>query len=475
MHKPLRTLVSAAVIGVLSTSAAYAGGFSLYTESSPAATGNFGAGIAAEGGDASIGWYNPAGLVLIQEQQAVFGGVGVFPKAKLSGVSTYRAPFLPFNLPDYHETFSGLNGGENAFVPAFHYALPLGENATFGLSVVSPFGLATDWGIDSPVRYQATYTELITTNVSPEIGGKLTENFAVGAGLDLQYARVKFNRVLGLPTLFGNIIPPLNPMGADSLSYNKGNSFGVGFHAGVLAMSSDKHTRVGLNYQSKMKHTFHGYSRLSGPLANAGSVFLPLDPTTIRRSEELSSNNIELPDVVTLSGYHDVNDQLALLGSAVYTGWGVFKTIQLNNVQAPGTGPGGTITPIYANSTSSQNYKDAWRFALGANYRLNPLWMLRVGGGYDATPTNDIDRDVRLPDTDRWALSVGAHYQMKPDIGIDVGYTHLFSGSDPTVNKTDVLTPTSSYGVNANGRASADLVGIQAVWTMDHVMPAPTK
>ncbi|KTD65042.1 OmpP1/FadL family transporter [Legionella shakespearei] len=484
MHKPLRTLVSAAVIGVLATSAAHAGGFSLYTESSPAATGNFGAGIAAEGGDASIGWYNPAGLVLIQEQQAVFGGVGVFPKAELSGVSTFRGPAA--NLPAYTQSFTGLNGGENAFVPAFHYALPLGENATFGLSMVSPFGLSTDWGIDSPVRYQATYTELITTNVSPEIGGKLTENFSLGAGLDLQFARVKFNRVLGLPTLYGNplaIPESSSAMGADSLSYNKGHSFGVGFHAGVLAMSTDKHTRVGLNYQSKMKHTFHGYSRLSGRLAGtSGNVFMPatLDPTSISRSNELTSNNIELPDVVTLSAYRDVNEKLALLGSVVYTGWGVFKTIQLNNVQAPAVSNGaitplGTLSQAHANSTSTQNYKDAWRFAVGANYHLNPQWMLRVGGGYDATPTNDVDRDVRLPDTDRWALSVGAHYQMKPNIGIDVGYTHLFAASNPTINKTDAITSTSSYGVVADGKARADLVGIQAVWTMDHVMPQPTK
>jgi long-chain fatty acid transport protein len=485
MHKPLRTLVSAAVIGVLATSAAHAGGFSLYTESSPAATGNFGAGIAAEGGDASIGWYNPAGLVLIQEQQAVFGGVGVFPKAELSGASTFHAPLGQFGLPDYNQAFTGINGGENAFVPAFHYALPLGENATFGLSMVSPFGLATDWGIDSPVRYQATYTELITTNISPEIGGKLTENFSLGGGLDLQFARVKFNRILGLPTIYGNVVPPLDPMGADSLSYNKGHSFGVGFHAGVLAMSTDKHTRVGLNYQSKMKHTFHGYSRLSGRLANnGGNIFGALDPTAISRSDELISNNIELPDVVTLSGYHDVNEKLAVLGSVVYTGWSVFKTIQLNNVQAPAVAPAnvpplgitaGDLRQAHVNSSSSQNYKDAWRFALGANYRVNPLLMLRVGGGYDATPTNDIDRDVRLPDADRWALSVGAHYQVKPSIGIDVGYTHLFSGSDPVINKTDALTTTSSYGVRANGKARADLVGIQAVWTMDHVMPQPTK
>jgi long-chain fatty acid transport protein len=482
MHKPLRTLVSAAVIGIMATGAAHAGAFSLYTESSPAATGNFGAGIAAEGGDAAIGWYNPAGLVLIRNQQAVFGGVGVFPTAKISGTSRMHAP-TPFGLPDYVQSFNGIEGAVDAFVPSFHYALPIGENATVGLSAVSPFGLSTDWGILSPVRYQATFSELLTTNISPEIGGKLSENFSIGAGLDLQYARVKFNRILGFPTLYGNIVPPFNPMGVDSLSYNKGNSYGVGFHAGVLAMFNDKHSRIGLNYQSKVKHTFHGYSTLSGPLANnGGDVFTPstLSDTAFATSSALSSTPTNFPDVVTLSGYHDWNEKLALLGSVVWTGWSTFNVIQLNNVEAPLVGPNGglptgQIQLRQVNSVSPQNYRDAWRFAVGANYHVNPLIMLRVGGGYDGTPTNDIDRDVRLPDASRWALSIGGHYQARPNIGLDVGYTHLFPADKPNLNRTDSLGEPNFYNVTATATAGADLLGAQLVWIIDKADEAPTK
>lgn len=468
MHKPLRTLVNAAVISILATSAVHAGGFSLYTESSAYMTGNFGAGAAAEGADASIGWYNPAGLVLIRNQEMVFGGVGVFPTAKLSGTST----FSTLGIPSYQQTFTNLAGAVNAFVPSFHYALPLGENATFGLSMVAPFGLSTDWGVDSPVRYQGTFTELLTTNLSPEIGGKLSDNFSVGAGLDLQFARVKFNRMIGAPTALQAF--HLSPSLDDTLSYNKGRSYGVGFHTGVMGMFNDKHTRVGLNYQSKMKHTFNGYSKLMGNLATNDSL-APFTPPGVFRTDDLSSNPIELPDVVTLSAYHDLNEQFALLGSVVYTGWSVFKTIQLNNVAAPSIASNAGVTQVIVNSASPQNYRDTWRAALGANYRVNQQWLLRVGGGFDQTPTNNVDRDVRLPDADRWALSVGAHYQMKPSIGVDVGYTHLFPASKPNVNRTDALGLTSSYNVNAIGKAGASLVGAQLVWVIDQAPEAPTK
>lgn len=474
MNKPARTLISMAVIGLFAASTSQAAGFSLYTESSAALVGNFGAGAAAEGADASIGWYNPAGLVLLKEQQVVFGGVGVFPSSKLRGISTFRLQ----GLPDYVESINNINGGVSAFVPSFHYALPLGENATFGLSVVSPFGLSTNWGVASPVRYEGTFTELLTANVSPEFGAKFTENFSVGAGLDFQYARVKFNRVLGLPNIYS---PDPGAEAVDSLSYNKGTSNGVGFHGGIMALSTDKHTRVGLNYQSKMRHVFHGYSQLTGRLASPGLMigdpvsFAASNPNAVFRSNNLSSEPIELPDVVTLSAYHDLNEAFALLGSVVYTGWDTFKIIQLNNIAAFST-DGAAVRQTLVNNASPQNYKGVWRVALGGNYHVNPQWMLRLGGGYDQSPVNNIDRDVRLPDADRWALSLGAHYQMKPSIGLDFGYTHIFASKNPTLNRTDPLSPGVDYNVNAIGSSNANLIGAQLVWVIDQKTPqAPMK
>jgi long-chain fatty acid transport protein len=473
MHKPVRTLVSVAVVGILATSIAHAGAFALYTEDSPAAIGNYAAGIAAEAADASTGWYNPAGLALIHKQEAVFGGVGVFPTAQITGSSTFSS----HGLDSYVQNFNGLNGGDNAFVPAFHYALPLGENATFGLSVVSPFGLDTDW-TGSPVRYQGTFTELITANISPEIGAKVTENFAVGAGLDLQYARVKFNTTIGLPTLY----TALNPAIVDTLSYNNGNSVGVGFHVGVMGMFNDNHTRLGLNYQSEMNHTFHGQSRLFGPLAdptmNVGDPSAA-NGNALFKDNSLFSNPVVLPDVLTASAYHDLNETIALLGSVVYTGWSSFKLVTLNNVAAPAVNPGpgpatGNVSQVQLNATTAENYSDSWRVSAGANYHVNDAWMLRVGGGYDESPTSDIYRDVRLPDVSRWALSIGAHYQMRPAIGFDVGYTHLFQASNGNVNRTEAIG-SATFNVNSTTKASVDLVGAQVVWVMDKEIVAPTK
>ena len=459
IQKPVQSLVGVAVMAFMSGHGAVAGGFSLYTESSAVALGNYAAGIAAEGADASIGWYNPAGLVLLKKQEAVFTGAGVFPSTKLSGTSTFETE----SFSPYIQSFNGMQGAVDAFVPAFHYALPLGNTAAFGFNVVSPFGLSTDWGDTSPVRYAATLTKLLTINASPEIAGKLTDNLSAGLGLDLQWARVNFNSVLGSPASLQELERlgvPITPTYLDSTTTNQGNSFGIGFHAGLLSTFNDNHTRVGLNYQSKISHTFTGTSTLSGILADPNT-----DASMVFSSDMLRSNPISLPDVVTLSAYQDLNAKWALLGSVVYTGWSAFNQITLNNVAAfsPTTSPPQTLV----NSTTIEGYRNTWRFAMGANYHVTDQWMMRAGGGYDQTPTVTLERDVRLPDANRWALSLGTHYQIKPKIGLDAGYTYLFALGDAMINKTQAFGTTSTYNVTATGRVHAQLVGAQVVWAMD--------
>jgi long-chain fatty acid transport protein len=445
----------------------HAGGFSLYTEGSAAEVGNFAAGAAAEVADASIGWYNPAGLVLLQKDQVLLSGVGVFPSTKISGTSTFNT----VDIPPYTQSFTRLSGGENAVVPALHASHRLGPRAVLGFSLVSPFGLSTSWNDTSAVRYAATLTKMTTVNASPEMGALLTDHLAIGAGLDLQWAQVKFNGTAGSPAAlqylegFG---APVTPTTLDSSSANQGSSFDVGFHAGLLGLFNQNHTRIGLNYQSGMSHQLYGNSQLTGRLADPDLM----DPNAVYRRDDLRSNNTQLPDVVTLSLYQDINATWALLGSVIYTGWDVFKTTELTNV-AGYSAETGTQEPITL--ITPQNYRNAWRAAAGLNYHVNDTWMIRMGGGYDETPTVDQERDIRLPDVDRWALSVGAHYQPTPSLGIDVGYTYLFAAGTSPINKTQVFDELSSVTVNAQAMNHAQLAGIQATWSFDRVENAKTK
>ena len=89
------------------------------------------------------------------------------------------------------------------------------------------------------------------------------------------------------------------------------------------------------------------------------------------------------------------------------------------------------------------NYKDTWRLSVGANYHYNDQWMFRGGIAWDQTPTNDTDRSVRLPDSDRVWLSVGAQYKMGQELEVRRRLHLHHRRQSPSVNQYPNATPTS--------------------------------
>ena len=468
LQKPVTILANISVAAMLINCPVNAGGFSLYTENSGAAVGNFAAGVAAEGADAVIGWYNPAGLILLKEKQVVFSGVGALPSAELTGTSTFLTQ-NPGGPPlNYVQTYQGLQSGKDAVIPSIHYAMPLGNRAALGLSMIAPVGLSSSYDYSSPVRYEATNSSFETINISPELAAKFTDHLALGVGLDFQYAKMILNEVIGSPALMSKLPQP--PTILDSTTYNVGSSVGFGFHAGMLLMFQNNHTRFGLNYESSISHQFYGSSQLVGRLADpALNIFHPnlSNPSARFRTDGLYTDPISVPYVITLSGYQDLNDKWALLGSVVYTGWNLIQSISLNNVAASAADEHGFVRQVLVNATSPEYYHNTWRFALGANYHVNEKWMMRMGGGYDQTPTANSVRDVRLPDSSRCALAIGTHYQYRPNLGFDVGYAYLFATVNSKINNTTAVGPTSTYNVNALTKDFGQMIGLQVVWTPD--------
>ena len=438
----------------------FAGSFSLYTEGSAAAVANYAAGIAAEGRDASVGWYNPAALVLLRKPEIVAGLVGVSPTASLSGTASFYQidPSYGDLLPPYQQNFSNLSGGRAGLVPNLHLAMPLGETVTYGVSLLVPHGLSSDWPEDSALRYAGTFSRLKVINLAPEMGGLLTDHLALGLGMDLQWADVDFDNVIGSPAalqLAGAI-----PTALDSPLKNHGNSFGFAFHAGLLMKWHQDKTRFGFNYAYGATHQFEDASSLTGLLADPN--FADKNATFV--SNLLTSNEIKFPDIMTFSLFQQVNDKIAIMGSVVYSLWSGFDKIVLHNI---GVYQLETDSLGYSSAVTVQNYRNALRVSVGINYQLNEQWQLRTGGGYDQTPTNPIDRDTRLPDVDKLAIAAGAHWDFNQHWGFDAGYSYLFPVSDASINKTQILDDYNYLNLLATGHVYAQLVAAQLVWKGD--------
>jgi long-chain fatty acid transport protein len=443
---------------------AQAGSFSLYTEGSVSAVQNFAAGIAAEGRDASVGWYNPAALVLLKKMEFVGGGIGVIPVARLSGTSRLyqydpNDETDPILYGPYTESFHNLDGGREAIVPNFHFAMPFGDKIVYGASLVAPFGLSSNWPESSAVRYAGTYSNLRVIDFAPEAGALINDHFALGLGVDFQWANVNFDNVIGAPAVLPILLPGVPVTEWDTTVKNSGKSFGMGFHAGFLTKWNDDNTRFGFNYLYGVTQNFKGTSQVQGMFADGD--FLNTDAYAV--SNNLRADPVKFPDIMTFSLFHKMTDKVDVMGSIVYSMWSSFKSITLYNIPVASI-PDNAL--VLQNATAIQNYRDTFRLAFGLNYKLTDKWELRGGTGWDQTPTNNTDRDIRLPDADKYALAVGAHWQPTDSWGFDIGYSYLWPLQTATVNKTQYLDSRNWVVINATGHAYAQLLALGLKWRM---------
>jgi long-chain fatty acid transport protein len=145
-------------------------------------------------------------------------------------------------------------------------------------------------------------------------------------------------------------------------------------------------------------------------------------PLPLASSLESAAANAKLPEpsIAILSVAQAVGDW-TILGSVTYTGWSIF-----HNLTAYSGG-----SPI---STTVENFHDTVAVAVGADYRLNDKVTLRAGTMFDPTPVQNVDRTPRLPDADRYNLSVGATYRPTPALSLSAAYTHIFA-SQVSVNQ----------------------------------------
>ncbi len=449
-YSPKLLKISTACLLLFSSAGSYAAAFSLYHLANGANIGDWGAGMAAEAADASIAFYNPAGLTHIKHVQTVISADGVWVSSKFTGNSTWSNPF---SLPGVTNTENAidLQGGENAVIPATHIAYPLSDDVVLGFSVTVPFGLSTRYDNNSAIRYANTLTKLKTMDFSPSLGGRVADNVSVGVGADVMFMKADLNGIVGLPTLVKGA-----PRLFDTNSLNQAEGWGYGWNAGVLVDVTD-HARVGFAYRSPVDVNLRGTSALNGPLAAAATGGVSI-------VSQNAETDVELPAIYTLSGYADVTDKVALMATVMYTGWDSFKNIRLQNVAGILPPAAGNFPTTVGVANVPENYKNVWAFTAGAHYKWNEQLTLMAGAGFDESPVNDVDRNLRLADDDRYIVSIGAKFQATKAINVAIGYSHLFI-KDAPLNNTGILG-TQVTTVRGTNKANANIVGAQLTWDL---------
>jgi len=413
----LRLLATGALAGVCSP--AGASGLQLM-EQNVTNLGAAYAGTASLAMDVSTGFYNAAGLTRICKEQIALSLVGVRPSSK---VDVTRA--TDSNGTNMTNVPGSTRVRGDALVPGVHYAYRYCDKLAFGLNITSPFGLKTNYDINSIVRYASTRSDLRTYDIAPSVAYCLRDGFSIGAGPDFVHADLQLDSV-------SNLALP------DRSTEVRLSRWGIGGHVGLLFEASDC-TRIGLNYRSQVRLKTRGEY-------NDFSTTTPIHTN--------ASAKATLPDTAVLSAFHQFNDCWAVMADAQWTHWSILKDLTVT------TGSNLTITENY-------NFKDTYRLALGSSYQWDDCWLFRAGLAYDRSPVRDDNRNTRVPDSHRTWVAVGSRYNFTKYLALDVGYAHLFL-KKANINNTGPLI-NGARGGAINGTYShrhADMLGVQLTWDL---------
>jgi len=188
-----KTALSLAVAGAFAggVSQAHASAFALI-EQSASGLGSSYAGAAAAADDASIIFYNPAGMSLLPGMQVSAGLALINLSAKFSDSgSTPGAGPRPLGN-------DGGNAGDLSAVPNVYFAMDLAPDWKVGVGVSVPFGLKTEYDPAWMGRFQAIKSDISTLNINPAVSYKLNQTVSLGFGLNYQSIDAEFTNAVNL-------------------------------------------------------------------------------------------------------------------------------------------------------------------------------------------------------------------------------------------------------------------------------------
>ena len=385
----------------------------------------------AEAADPSTIYYNPAGMSRLDGTQISIGLTDVMPTTSFTNNGSHKWAALG------GAATTGDNGGKIApgsvVVPSLYLTHRATDTITLGVGIFVPFAARLNYGNNWVGRYAVETVDLETLNINPSISFKLDEHQSLAVGISAQKMTASLTKAVANGA-------------TDAQAGVNESGWGYGFNVGYLYELNER-TRFGLAYRSEIRQTLNGDANWTQNLA--GHV------------NSVAESTVYTPQSASANFYHELNDKVAMMGNATWTGHSAFNNLTINFINTNAAGKPMVIP---------QNWKNSWMFALGANYKYSDALMLRTGIAYDQSPVpSDAMRNPALPDSDRYWLSLGANYKLDKQNSIDLSYSYIFFKNANT-NYSDVcapyglgLCPYTGNGETTTGsyKTSMQMLGVQ--------------
>jgi long-chain fatty acid transport protein len=353
-HK-LKLLVILIAVAVLLPSSVFGHGWGGYEQGAKAH--GMGGAFTGLADDPSAVYYNPAGIVQLDNTQASLG----------FAIPTIRGHFKSNGT-------SGIPGAESGdetdlkdqyfFIPNFYLTSKINEKLSLGFGEYTIFGLGFDW----PNSFEGRYApggkngQLETMTISPVAAYQITDKLSFALGGRVERADLLLdNKIFVAP-------------GVDDVrSKISGDDYGVAWNTALLYKLCDD-IRAGLNYRSKMKHSFNDLDVDFTPqIDKLGPI-----PVGILNTE--ADLDVTLPQFASL-GLAWSKGPLTITLDGYWWDWSEIKELDIK-FNDPVAGATSMVTPM--------DWDDTWTWAIGAEYVINACdrdVSLRGGFMYEQCPT----------------------------------------------------------------------------------------
>lgn len=257
------------------------------------------------------------------------------------------------------------------------YAItPIDERIRLGLSLVATGGSGLDYGNDYAGKVGLNDLQLSVMQFNPSLSYKVNPHLSLGIGIQIDRASFEQTLLAEKATL-------------------ESTSYALGYNLGVTYLPSSKH-QFGITYRSKMEHDLEG-------------EFLFLDQKANSQIELINASRVEL------SGYHQLNEPIALV-------WSIGREFWSENEQT-------SIDLGDIELTKPRGFKDVWFASLGSKVTLSNKFVMDFGIGYVSSPLDESSlQSPDLPVDVQIRYGFGGRYQWDKSTSLNLYYSYVDYG-----------------------------------------------
>jgi len=449
------SLIFTATLAVLATNA-HASGYRFGSQS-VSSQGNADANT-AEAADASAQFYNPAALSRLEGLQLQVGGTVVAPHSSYTDQGSTRFTGT---------TTGGLNPSERivpkaVLAPSVYLSKQLDDRWTFGAALYVPYGTKMDYGNQWAGRYALNKIELESVALNPSVAYKIDARQSIGFGVSAEYMKAKLSQSVDVPgtiaalsgTATGNVLiqqivglggnPATLAAAKDGSGRNDGNGWGYGANIGYLfQLSAD--TRFGLAYRSPVRHTLEGSTVWDFSTVTTDPIVNKVLAAASGKANSDARVRLTTPETVSANVFHQIDARWSVMGDIT---WTRTSRLQELHIEFPGTKEGDEVIRQY--------WKNTWRASIGADYKINDQYLLRVGYAFDQSPVRSAAlTHPALPDGNRNTLSAGLNIKLNAQSSLDLAYSFT-QLQDVQGNYQNLCSPVST-NCTGNGETTKGL------------------